>query len=113
MANKCLCHAYFEGVYDKQIKQGQDFDLAQGVRAIDGYGNEVDFTYEPTEIDLYKIGDQEVTYKAFGASFNVVPKLCMPKYKRGVSIPEACPSNLEMITAKRIIRIIRASTPSE
>lgn len=111
MADKCLCHAYFEGVYDKQIKQGQDFDLAQGVRAIDGYGNEVDFTYEPTEIDLCKTGDQEVTYKAFGASFNVVPKLCMPKYKRGVSIPEACSSDLEMITAKRIIRIIRASNP--
>lgn len=57
-----------EGADDVSINQGVGIDLAEGVKAYDGDGNEIPFTVEPETIDKCDVGVHEVTYTADGVS---------------------------------------------
>lgn len=52
----------FEGLTDLYVAQGNDVDLYDGVKAIDQYGNEHDFTVAPSEIDTSEQGTFVVKY---------------------------------------------------
>lgn len=58
--------AHFSGLSNKTIKQGNDFDLLDGVKAFDENGNEIPFSVSPNEVDKCEVGVQEFTYTAKG-----------------------------------------------
>ena len=57
-----------EGADNVRINQGIGIDLAEGVHAYDGDGNEIPFTFSPDEIDPCDIGVHEITYTAEGVT---------------------------------------------
>lgn len=66
----------FTGVEDVTISKGDSFDPSYGVHAYDGNGNEISFTYTPTEIDTSKVGTYNITYTATGAKRDMKPTFC-------------------------------------
>lgn len=66
----------FVGTEDVTIDQGTDIDLTSGVTAYDGYGNEVPYTVEPTDIETCTTGTYEITYRAVGFSNPMMPSFC-------------------------------------
>jgi hypothetical protein len=67
----------FTGVEDITIKQGQAFDPAEGVHAYDGKGDEIEFTYTPSEFDSCTVGQVAVIYKAVGIGDGLLPSFCL------------------------------------
>ena len=57
---------HFNGLSNRTINQGEDFDLTEGVTALDKDGNEIPFTVSPDEVDKCAVGEQTFTYTAEG-----------------------------------------------
>lgn len=58
--------AHFNGLTNVTINQGIDFDLTDGVTALDKDGNEIPFTVSPESVDKCAVGEQTFTYTAEG-----------------------------------------------
>lgn len=54
----------FIGVENATIEQGDDFDLAEGVTALDGDGYAIPFTITPSDINTCEVGTFTFTYEA-------------------------------------------------
>lgn len=66
------------GADNTTINQGIGIDLREGVSAIDGNGNPIAFTVEPSEIDACDVGVHEVIYTATdsqGQTVTVIRKI--------------------------------------
>ena len=102
---------YFEGLQDETIKQGSVFDLTEGVRAFDGDDQEITYTYSPTndEFDTCAVGSYTIQYHASQTADKMLPNMCIPG-GLALTTPRYC-DDYESTTAKRIIKIIRASNP--
>lgn len=66
----------FEGITDISVYLHDSVDLTQGVHAYDGEGNEISYTYSPSQIDTSVAGSYIVTYIAVGASRSIKPSMC-------------------------------------
>lgn len=58
----------FRGVTNVSVRQGETFDLTDGVHAYDETGSEVPFTVTPNTIDTCIVGAQTFTYSALGGT---------------------------------------------
>lgn len=61
------------GADDVTIIQGADFDPTDGVVAYDGYGDEIDFSFSPSEIAECEVGKQTIRYSATGYGTRAKP----------------------------------------
>lgn len=98
----------FVGVVDVSIAQGTVFDLTEGVHAYDGNGNEVPYTYTPTELDWNTPGEYTVLYTAEGIGNDMSPTMCLDDPLLHIPICET-----GITTATRVITITSASAACE
>lgn len=109
--SNCKKLPYFEGLTDETIKQGSDFDPTEGVKAYDGYDEEIEYTYSPQELDTCLVGSQVIQYRASQTSEgDMLPNICIPD-GLALALPSIC-DDYESTTAERIIRIIKANDPT-
>lgn len=109
--SNCKKLPYFEGLTDETIKQGSVFDPTEGVKAYDGYDEEIEYTYSPQELDTCLVGSQVIQYRASQTSEgDMLPNICIPD-GLALALPSIC-DDYESTTAERIIHIIKANDPT-
>lgn len=99
---------HFEGITDVTINQGVGIDLAEGITAYDAYGEEIPFTYDPSEIDECDVGEHTVKYTAYGATTMTIT---MPCYEDKISLPEECTEGMASVQSYRTVTITQADPP--
>lgn len=97
-----------EGVDDVTINQGIGIDLADGVHAYDGDGNEIEVVIDPNEIDKCDVGIHSVKYTAMGKGDSRRPVICG---KNALDIGTAC-DDLTSIEAVRTVTIEQIDPPT-
>lgn len=97
-----------EGVSDVTINQGIGIDLADGVHAYDGDGNEIEVVIDPNEIDKCDVGIHSVKYTAMGKGDSRRPVICG---KNALDIGTAC-DDLTSIEAVRTVTIEQIDPPT-
>ena len=97
-----------EGVDDVTINQGIGIDLADGVHAYDGDGNEIEVVIDPSEIAKCDVGVHSVKYTAVGKADTMRPTLCG---KNAMDTSEDC-EGLTSIEAVRTVTIEQIDPPT-
>lgn len=97
-----------EGVSDVTINQGIGIDLADGVHAYDGNGNEIEVVIDPNEINKCDVGVHSVKYTAVGKGDSRRPVICG---RNSMGISEDC-EDLTLIEAVRTVTIEQIDPPT-
>lgn len=97
-----------EGVSDVTINQGIGIDLADGVHAYDGDGNEIEVVIDPNEINKCDVGVHSVKYTAVGKGDSRRPVICG---RNSMGISEDC-EDLTLIEAVRTVTIEQIDPPT-
>lgn len=99
------------GADDVTIIQGADFDPADGVAAYDGYGDEIDFSFSPSEIVECEVGKQTIRYSATGYGTRAKPHFpCLRKNK--LHIIDDCGDDTDTAVVYRTITVKQADPPT-
>lgn len=95
------------GADDVTINQGVGIDLSQGVHAYDGNGDEIEYTFVPSEIPKCAVGEHTVKYTVVGVANKMRPTICQ---RDRLHISSTC-DDLDTLTKDRIVIIKQADPP--